>query len=377
MFRTVHPASGNCLLHGHKCKSLAQLSSHFGHTGPHFGLYFDRNMTLSGVIKRNDSAPSGTLAPLMKKQQSELHVPTDPIKTKVWNYLGHRLAKLTTIRRKKLLEVVAKGNLAEVMEVLSHGVDVNVKSPLGHTPLYIAAARGHHQIVTLLLDRGAQVNDPTADGYTALYAACENNRELVAKLLLRHKARLDIAAVNGFTPLHIATKKGNGTMVKLLLGVKAKVDTPAVVSGLTPLMMACMGSHPELVELLLDRGADPDTEDQDGNTSLHFACAKGNYRATYLLLTAGADPDMPNARDETAFDVAAQQGHSHITYLLETNGVGQSVEEMDQLLTKDQQLNESLARNRPELAEIILKHRVKYAAFYTLGAIQEEDGDNQ
>jgi hypothetical protein len=197
------------------------------------------------------------------------------------------------------------------------------------------------------------------------------------KLLLKHSARFDLAALNGLHPIHIAAKKGHYEIVDVLLKQKVKYDVVARTTGYTPLMLACMNVHSEIVELLLDAGADPHAEDMEGNTPLHFTCAEGNYRATYLLLTAGADPDMPNSREDTAFDVASTHGHSHVLYLLETmdlaaGGGGKTVEEMDQAFIQDKQLSEALARNRPEIADIIVRNRLKYAKFFALGSIDED-----
>lgn len=339
-------------------------------------------MTLNGPVKHQlDSTPqmyvlphggnSAALVPVTKKQSLPFKQ-----KSKVWHFLGHKLAGLTSMKRKKLLDVVAKGSVADVMEQLAGGADVNVKSSIGQSPLYLAASKGYHHIMVLLLDKGASVNDAALDGTTALYVACENNHELVLKLLLKHKARFDLPALNGLHPIHIAARKGHYEIVDVLLKQKVKYDVVARNSSLTPLMMACMNSHSEIVELLLDVGADPHVEDAEGNTPLHFACAEGNYRSTYLLLTAGADPDMPNTREDTAFDVASTHGHSHVLYLLETMdtaGGAKQVEEMDQAFIQDKQLREALARNRPEISDIIVRNRLKYAKFFALGSVCEDE----
>ncbi|DAZ95073.1 TPA: hypothetical protein N0F65_002967 [Lagenidium giganteum] len=336
-------------------------------------------MTLSGGVSVIDAAPvhprSTAIVPVNKRSNQKQHK-----STKVWNFIGHKLAGLTSVSRqkhRKLLEVVAKGNVAEVMDHLAstpNAVELSCKTSNGQSALHIAASRGYNQIVTLLLDRGADVNEQTNDGASALYLACENNREMAAKILLRHRARVNLSTQSGMQAIHAATKQGHSTIVELLLQNKAHYDAVVPGSQLTPLMMASLAGSSDLVEMLLDAGADPHAEDNEGNTPLHFSCREGHYRATYLLLTAGADPYMPNVHEDTAFEVAEANGHSHIAYLLETNGMGaaKSVHDMDRAFVQDERLSESLARNRPELAEIIVKNRLKYSKFYELGCLGEE-----
>lgn len=319
---------------------------------------------------------STALVPMAKKPLlGKMGGSTRDKSARVWHYLGHKLAALKTLKRKKLLDVVERGSANEVLEALDAGADVNAKNALGQTALHVAAARGHHHVVSVLLDRGALVNEAAMDGSSPLAAACEHGHDIVAGLLLKHKARPDAPALNGLAPIHIATRRGQRGLVQLLLKHKVRYDAPVRSSSQTALMMACATGMSELAELLLDAGADPHAEDQDGNTPLHFAVSDGNYRSTYLLLTAGADPDMPNAREETAFDLADQNGHAHIQYLLETNGMGagdQTVDELDQAFVQDEQLSEALARNRPELADVIVKNRLKYAQFFALGSLTED-----
>ncbi|KAL4172370.1 hypothetical protein KRP22_007534 [Phytophthora ramorum] len=345
-------------------------------------------MTLSGPVKQLEAArgyvypqpTDGALVPVSAKKATPVHHLLHGYRhrgAKVWHFLGHKLAAIKTVKqRKRFLEVVAKGDLAEVMDVLNAGADLTVKNSLGQSPAYVAAANGLHHVLTLLLERGANANDVAQDGSSPLHAACENNRARAAKILLKYNARVEVAALNGCTPLHAAAKHGHSEIVAILLSARAKYDFPIRDSTTTALLLACMAGHSNVVEQLLDAGADPQVEDADGNTPLHFTSRDGNYRATYLLLTAGADPDMPNEQDETAFDMAEMQGHSHVQYLLETNGMGvdgQTVDEMDLACAQDTRLSEALACNRPEIAEVIVKLHMKYAGYLALGALPEDE----
>lgn len=349
-------------------------------------------MTLSGPVKQLEAArgyvypqPAGdmsaALVPVSAKKSTShnlLHLSSYRHRSaKVWHFLGHKLAAIKTVKqRKRFLEVVAKGDLAEVMDCLNAGADVASKNSLGQTPTYVAASNGFHHVLTLLLERGANANDVALDGTTPLHAASENNHERAARILLKYNARPDVMALSGYTPLHLAAKYGHNEVVSTLLSARAKYDFPVRDTTTTALLLACIAGHSSVVEMLLDAGADPQAEDAEGNTPLHFTSRDGNYRATYLLLTAGADPDMPNEHDQTAFDMAEEHGHSHVQYLLETNGMGvdgQTVDEMDVACAQDARLSEALANNRPEIAEVIVKLHLKYAGYFALGALPEDE----
>jgi cytohesin len=49
-----------------------------------------------------------------------------------------------------------------------------------------------------------------------------------------------------------------------------------------------------LTQLLLEHGADPNIQQQDGDTPLHVAAFRGDVEATQLLLSYGAKVDIKN-----------------------------------------------------------------------------------
>lgn len=344
-------------------------------------------MTLSGPVKQQLEAArgyvyptNGALVPVSAKKGAVTNHLLNNYRhrsAKVWQFFGHKLAVIKTVKqRKRLLDVVAKGDLAEVVDAIDSGADLSVKNSLGQSSVYVAAANGFHLVLTLLLEGGANVNEVAQDGFSPMHVACENNHDRVVKILLKYGARMDVVAHNGCTPLHLAAKQGHSEVIAVLLSSRVKCDFPVRNSNTTALLLACMAGHSTVVEQLLDAGADPQVEDLNGNTPLHFTSRDGNYRATYLLLTAGADPDMPNDLNETAFDMAEKQGHSHVQYLLDTNGIGVhglTVDKMDMVCAQDARLSEALAYNRPEIAEVIVKLHMKYAGYFALGALPEDE----
>ncbi len=94
------------------------------------------------------------------------------------------------------------------------GIDIEARAPNGNTALMMAAFRQNKPAVLKLLAKGAQVNQT---GWTALhYAAAAGNTELVA-LLLEHYAYIDCESPSGMTPLMIAAREGKEEVVQQLL----------------------------------------------------------------------------------------------------------------------------------------------------------------
>jgi biopolymer transport protein ExbD len=87
-------------------------------------------------------------------------------------------------------------------------------------------------------------------------------------------------------------------------------------SGTTLLMWAAARDHVELVELLLDRGADTEVTTSESGTALTFAAFLGNTQAIEVLLDNGADVHATGPVGMTAVQLAARNGHSEAVDML-------------------------------------------------------------
>merc|ERR1711865_554878 len=68
---------------------------------------------------------------------------------------------------------------------------------------------------------------------------------------------------------------------------------------------------------LLEAKADPNLQDEDGNTALIGAASRGHLEVCAQLLKANADPDLKTQRGDTALMRAKNQGHPEVCDLLE------------------------------------------------------------
>ncbi|KAI2808806.1 Ankyrin repeat [Blomia tropicalis] len=121
-----------------------------------------------------------------------------------------------------------------------------------------------------------------------------------------------------FTCLHYASLNGHKDIVNLLLEHGAN---PNIVdhNGSSPLHLASWTGDYEVVNMLIttvNQKADINLKNKDNETALHSACQYGHTPVVSLLLSKGADPFIRNIRSETALDLSAQYGRLDTIELL-------------------------------------------------------------
>ncbi|XP_014237831.1 ankyrin-3-like [Trichogramma pretiosum] len=174
-------------------------------------------------------------------------------------------------------------------------------------PLHLALAGSHKKVAESLLRNGADPNSTDRYGSTPLHIICQNDFdadfielffkindekrrlvrlnsrdkfndtplhltlrfanqysvEKVAKLLLERGADPNVANVDGLTPLHVICKRKNDaadlaeTLLRICDDRRQVVHVDALDnSGRTPLQWAVANLHPNLVDVILDHGAE-------------------------------------------------------------------------------------------------------------------------
>jgi len=166
-----------------------------------------------------------------------------------------------------------------------------------------------------LLATGMDPNTLDEKGSPGLTVALQEGSLRVARLLIE-SPRLKPETRNAAdeSPLMMAALKGHLDLVRQLIAKDADVNKP----GWTPLHYAATGGHLEVMRLLLEQHAFIDAESPNGSTPLMMAASYGSPESVKLLIEAGADVGMRNRLGLTALDFARRADRSNSAELLET-----------------------------------------------------------
>ena len=251
-----------------------------------------------------------------------------------------------------LAAAARRGRNKTVQILLDNGADLhpweNLTSALG-----AAARQGHEQTVRLLLDRGCEVDQTDGYGSTALQLAAYGNQVIVVELLLDRDANVNLPQNGEFgSPLQAASCSGSEEIVQMLLEHGAEVSTPRG-KYVSALQYASRRRNESIVRMLLEHGANVNFLGlADSRSALQEASDSGCKEVVQMLLTYGADVNFFNVRGRSALQEAANAGHEDIARVLISHGADINA----QRLGHGNALTLAAASGRGKIVQILLEH---------------------
>ncbi|EER25756.1 Glycerophosphoryl diester phosphodiesterase family protein [Coccidioides posadasii C735 delta SOWgp] len=167
----------------------------------------------------------------------------------------------------------------------------------GHTPLNLAVIYGHTAIVKLFLQAlkitnqaDQKIKDTLAHLLgDILLIALKCQHDHIVSLLSWAQSHVDCHSNQGKTALHVAVQIGRTDYVKIILQAMshsmASIDVAETTRGWTPLILACIMGHLEIVEILLQAKASHTMVDRRGWTAKEHAAFRGHLHIANLLPT--------------------------------------------------------------------------------------------
>ena len=211
------------------------------------------------------------------------------------------------------------GDIQAVKQHLVDGADVNAKDDDGWTPLLDAATFGHKEIVELLITKGADVNAKTEEGETPLHTAVSNDHKEIIELLIKEGADVNAVAMDDVfsdqTPLDAANKYNQGAVAVLLrkYGGKTCVELEALIDSAKKGDIEGIKQH-------LAAGGDVSIRNKNGDTMLNYAAYLGHKEIVELLVENGAEVNAKGLADWTPLHLAAYNDNEQIVQLLIAKG---------------------------------------------------------
>ena len=256
----------------------------------------------------------------------------------------------------EFLVLCTRGSRDEIEEALNNGADVNKHGMIHGTsvsPLFAASLEGNLEGIVTLIENGAK----PADGYIA---SVISDNKLASGLLSVCGADINSLDDAGHTALLCAVTSNKPDAVKWLIehGADVNVKTGGGYSVLTyaALMTAERETSeisPEIISLLMLNGA-------DYKEALILAIRTDNIKFVSELINNGADLNLPSMKDHSPLSAALinpnRPADPEMIELLASNGadVNEVFDFGDNTISNP--LNISISFNRPDIAEILLKH---------------------
>jgi ankyrin repeat protein len=192
-------------------------------------------------------------------------------------------------------------SLQRIQAILKRGIVTGstAKGATKETMLHYAAADGALDIVKQLLAfPGTDLDATTVDEVTPLWYAVQKGELEVVKFLLEQGANPRVTSSNNGRNLLMAAMMAKGykseetilAIIRLLVKARVEINYESL-DKTTPLMMASYMGFPTIVEYLLQRGANPNAVNQDGNTAMLETIwnkADNFEKVLALLVKAGA-----------------------------------------------------------------------------------------
>ena len=237
-----------------------------------------------------------------------------------------------------LMWAVAQQHADVVKVLISHGADLHARSKIwyqlentagntnptgnyrmahgGSTPLIFVARNGDIETARVLIEAGSDVKDTEASGASALVIAAHSDHGPLAEFLLDQGADPNTAEA-GYTALHAAVLRSQIDLVKALL--RHGADINAVIEHGTPgrrfsadysirhqligsnaLWLAAKYGEVEILQILLEEGADPFFKTERGETILQVAMGNSGSSLDHRRDRIGnAAPDLEDEEHRT------------------------------------------------------------------------------
>ena len=199
---------------------------------------------------------------------------------------------------------------------------VNYTDEEGVSSLFFACLEDNINIVLALLSKGCDVNTQTNDnhdipGDTPLIESCFYGHVEIAKALLSHNANVGLQRKSKSDATFIVTQKGDFEILELLTEKDPSYVDRKGPRCKTPLITSAFNGHLRIVRALTEKwNVNVNAQDDRGITALYCASQENHIEVVDYLLQHGANPKLCNKNGDKALKIAKEKNNKDIVKLL-------------------------------------------------------------
>ena len=205
--------------------------------------------------------------------------------------------------------VARDGPTAIARLLIQHNADIDVQDKYGCTTLHGTALRGYEPMLKLLLEHEANTNAENIHDWTPRHMAALRQYQKPVQFLLE-KINNGIAALD-FGLLSNSERKRSRNYMRT--SQKKKVEESTVLTGLR---LAIQERHFARLQLMPGGGTDANEKDAGGSIALMIAASNGYNEVVQLLLQNGADISKSGLRGRPPLLWTYQSGEAAAVRLL-------------------------------------------------------------
>jgi ankyrin repeat protein len=235
---------------------------------------------------------------------------------------------------KSPLTIAAQYGNTDIVRLLATAkADLEQENDLGSTAVHLAVVHGHLNTVKQLVEAKSDINHQDNEFHSTIIKATHNNEPAVLRYLLDLKVNPNIAdgieqyieevEYRYHIPLVVAAANGYSECLRLLIANKANVNYQSGLDGHNIFMSAViLGSNQshlnnrqkqsvkECLTLLLTNNADINHQSYNGRNALMSSTKSERIDMVEFLLQNGANVALTDGDDNTAFQIAQQSANN-------------------------------------------------------------------
>jgi ankyrin repeat protein len=205
----------------------------------------------------------------------------------------------------EIIDAIKTGDASRVAQLLDGDPSLLREKEGNTSAILLAVYYRHPEVAKLFVDRGAAL--------TFGEAIALGDAGRVDELLQRDPSLISSFTDDGFPPAGLAIFFRHPEIARSLIERGADVNAASRnAQKVAPVHAAASVGDCESMRLLLERGADPNTRQQDGFLAIHATAMHGDRALIELLVAHGADVHATAADGKTAADFAAAGGHAEL-----------------------------------------------------------------